>query len=96
MLEGTQFQFTKEEEWYRKEDHQGVNSCLVVEGIPSKDRGPGGFEFAKVLEVHAGPVVVAAVGGLRLQDGNGVSRPLRRNDTGRRRTARRPVSVHLC
>src|SRR6266851_7856874 len=41
---GAKFQFTKEEEWYRKEDHQGVNSCLVVEGIPTKDRGPGGFE----------------------------------------------------
>ena len=64
VLEGTKFQFTKEEEWYRKEDHQGVNSCLVVEGVPEKDRGPGGFAFASVKEVHAGPTVVAPVSGL--------------------------------
>ncbi|MBV9438546.1 MAG: hypothetical protein JOZ24_00995, partial [Candidatus Eremiobacteraeota bacterium] len=64
VLEGTKFQFTKEEEWYRKEDHQGVNSCLVVEGVPEKDRGPGGFAFASVKEVHAGPAVVAPVSGL--------------------------------
>jgi branched-chain amino acid transport system substrate-binding protein len=63
-LEGTKFQFTKEEEWYRKEDHQGVNSCLVVEGIPTKERGPGGFEYAKVLEVHAGPSCVQPLAGL--------------------------------
>ena len=60
----TKFQFTKEQEWYRKEDHQGVNSCLVVEGLPEKDRGPGGFEYAKVLEVHDGPSVVQPVNGL--------------------------------
>ena len=60
-LEGTKFQFTKEQEWYRKEDHQGVNSCLVVEGIPESQRGPGGFGYAKVLEVHDGPTCVAPV-----------------------------------
>ncbi len=60
----TKFQFTKEQEWYRKEDHQGVNSCLVVEGLPEKDRGPGGFEYAKVLEVHDGPGVVQPLNGL--------------------------------
>ena len=43
VLESTKFQFTKEQEWYRKEDHQGVNSCLVVEGIPESQRGAGGF-----------------------------------------------------
>jgi ABC-type branched-subunit amino acid transport system substrate-binding protein len=64
VLEGTKFQFTKEQEWYRKEDHQGVNSCLVLEGIPEAQRGAGGFGFAKVLEVHEGPSVVAPVGGL--------------------------------
>jgi branched-chain amino acid transport system substrate-binding protein len=61
-LEGMKFQFTKEEEWYRKEDHQGVNSCLVVEGIPVKQRGTGGFEYAKVLEVHSGPSCVQPIG----------------------------------
>jgi branched-chain amino acid transport system substrate-binding protein len=58
VLENTKFQFTKEQEWYRKEDHQGVNSCLVVEGVPSSQRGSGGFTFAKVLEVHDGPAVM--------------------------------------
>jgi ABC-type branched-subunit amino acid transport system substrate-binding protein len=64
VLESTRFQFTKEQEWYRKEDHQGVNSCLVLEGIPENQRGPGGFDFAKVLEVHEGPGVVAPISSL--------------------------------
>jgi len=63
-LENMKFQFTKEEEWYRKEDHQGVNSCLVVEGIPSAQRGPGGFEYGRVLEVHPGPSVIQPLAGL--------------------------------
>jgi ABC-type branched-subunit amino acid transport system substrate-binding protein len=63
-LENMRFQFTKEEEWYRKEDHQGVNSCLVVEGIPVAQRGPGGFEYARVLEVHPGPSCVQPLAGL--------------------------------
>ncbi len=61
-LENMKFQFTKEEEWYRKEDHQGVNSCLVVEGLPSSARGPGGFGYAKVLEVHSGPSCIQPIG----------------------------------
>lgn len=64
VLETTKFQFTKEMEWYRKEDHQGVNSCLVLEGIPEAQRGPGGFEFARVLEVHDGVNVVAPLASL--------------------------------
>lgn len=64
VLEGTKFQFTKEQEWYRKEDHQGVNSCLVLEGIPESQRGPGGFGYAKVLEVHDGPSCVAPISSL--------------------------------
>lgn len=64
VLEGTKFQFTKEQEYYRPQDHQGVNSCLVLEGIPENQRGPGGFGFAKVLEVHDGPSVVAPLGSL--------------------------------
>ena len=58
VLENTKFQFTKEQEWYRKEDHQGVNSCLVVEGVPDSQRGAEGFGYANVLEVHEGPAVV--------------------------------------
>ncbi|GAC1579001.1 MAG: ABC transporter substrate-binding protein [Candidatus Elarobacter sp.] len=61
VLEDTKFQFTKEQEYYRKEDHQGVNSCLVLEGIPEKQRGAGGFEYAKVLEVHDGPSIMVPV-----------------------------------
>lgn len=58
VLETTKFQFTKEQEWYRKEDHQGVNSCLVVEGLPEAQRGTNGFEYARVLEVHDGESVM--------------------------------------
>ena len=64
VLETTKFQFTKEMEWYRKEDHQGVNSCLVLEGIPTAQRGAGGFEYARVLEVHPGPSCVQPLAGL--------------------------------
>lgn len=65
VLENLKFQFTKEQEWYRKEDHQGVNSCIVVEGIPEKDRGQGGYDYAKVLEVHEGPSVLQPLAGLQ-------------------------------
>lgn len=64
VLENTKFQFTKEQEWYRKEDHQGVNSCLVVEGLPEKDRSDNGLGYAKVLEVHEGTQVVQPLKGL--------------------------------
>ena len=64
VLENTKFQFTKEQEWYRKEDHQGVNSCLVLEGRPVKDRGENGFDFANVLEVHNGESVLVPTGKL--------------------------------
>jgi len=64
VLENLRFQFTKEPEFFRKADHQGVNSCLVLEGLPEKDRGQGGFGYAKVLSVHVGLEVVAPPGGL--------------------------------
>ncbi len=41
-----------------------MNSCLVLEGIPESQRGPGGFDFAKVLEVHEGDKVVAPLASL--------------------------------
>ena len=63
-LEGWKFQMPKEPEYWRKEDQQGVNSCLVVEGVPSAERGEGGFGFAKVLEVHSGESVAQPVSGL--------------------------------
>ncbi len=58
VLETSKFQFTKELEFYRPEDHQGVNSCLVVEGLPTAQRGDNGFAYAKVLEVHSGESVL--------------------------------------
>jgi ABC-type branched-subunit amino acid transport system substrate-binding protein len=64
ILEGTKFQFTKEVEWYRPEDHQGVNSCLVVEGLPVGERTENGFGYARVLEVHPGESVVAPLSSL--------------------------------
>jgi ABC-type branched-subunit amino acid transport system substrate-binding protein len=64
VLEGTKFQFTKEVEWYRPEDHQGVNSCLVVEGLPLGERSENGFGYARVLEVHGGESVVAPLSSL--------------------------------
>ena len=64
ILEGTKFQFTKEVEWYRPEDHQGVNSCLVVEGLPLAERTENGFGYARVVEVHPGESVVAPLSSL--------------------------------
>jgi ABC-type branched-subunit amino acid transport system substrate-binding protein len=66
-LEGYHFQLTKEPEYFRKEDHQGVNSVLVLEGVPEAQRGEGGFAFANVLEVHAGESVVQPISGLKCQ-----------------------------
>jgi len=37
---------------------------LVVEGIPVAQRGPGGFEYARVLEVHPGPTCVEPLANL--------------------------------
>ena len=37
---------------------------LVVEGIPVAQRGPGGFEYARVLEVHPGPGCVQPLASL--------------------------------
>ena len=65
VLEGTKFQFTKEQEWYRPEDHQGVNSCMVVEGLPLAERTENGFGYARVLEVHPGEDVVQPLAGLK-------------------------------
>jgi len=58
VLETMQWNFTKGPEHFRKEDHQGVSSCLVLEGLPEADRGPGGFGFARVLEEHNGPTIM--------------------------------------
>jgi ABC-type branched-subunit amino acid transport system substrate-binding protein len=64
ILETMQWNYTKGPEHFRKEDHQGVNSVLVLEGVPEADRGADGFGFAKVLEEHNGPGVMAPLDGL--------------------------------
>ena len=58
-MEGYKFTATKEPEYWRTWDHQGINSCLVMEGVPMSQRGSdyAPFAFAKVLEVHDGESV---------------------------------------
>jgi ABC-type branched-subunit amino acid transport system substrate-binding protein len=65
VLETIQWNMTKGPEHFRKEDHQGVNSVLVVEGIPEADRNADGFNYAKVLEEHNGPGVMAPLESLQ-------------------------------
>ena len=65
VLENVQWNYTKGPEHFRKEDHQGVNSVLVVEGVPEADRGADGFAFARVLEEHNGPGVMAPLDSLQ-------------------------------
>jgi branched-chain amino acid transport system substrate-binding protein len=57
-LEGYHFTATKGPEYWRTFDHQGINSVLVMEGIPISQRGGDVFAFAKVLEEHDGESVV--------------------------------------
>jgi ABC-type branched-subunit amino acid transport system substrate-binding protein len=52
-MEGYHFTATKGPEYWRAWDHQGINSVLVMEGVPVKDR-ENPFAFAKVLEEHPG------------------------------------------
>ena len=59
-MEGYHFTATKEpNEYWRAMDHQGISSCLVMEGVPMAQRGNEypAFAFAKVLEVHSGESV---------------------------------------
>ena len=65
VLEAIQWNMTKGPEHFRKEDHQGVNSVLVVEGIPEADRNADGFNYARVLEEHNGPGVMAPLDSLQ-------------------------------
>ena len=55
-MEGYHFTATKGPEYWRAFDHQGINSVLVMEGVPVKDR-ENPFAFAKVLEEHPGEAV---------------------------------------
>jgi ABC-type branched-subunit amino acid transport system substrate-binding protein len=58
-MEGYHFTATKEPEYWRSWDHQGINSCLVLEGVPMAQRGNDypAFAYAKVLEIHDGESV---------------------------------------
>lgn len=55
-MEGYHFSATKDPEYWRAFDHQGINSVLVLEGIPLAQR-TSKFAYAKVLEVHDGDSV---------------------------------------
>lgn len=55
-MENYHFTATKGKEYWRAFDHQGVNSVLVLEGVPVKNR-ENAFAFAKVLEEHDGESV---------------------------------------
>jgi len=55
-MEGYHFTATKEPEYWRAWDHQGINSCLVLEGVPLAKRSDP-FAYAKVLSVHDGETV---------------------------------------
>jgi branched-chain amino acid transport system substrate-binding protein len=55
-MEGYHFSATKGPEYWRAWDHQGINTVLVLEGVPLAGRSDP-FAFAKVLEVHDGDAV---------------------------------------
>ncbi len=55
-MEGYHFTATKEPEYWRAFDHQGINSTLVLEGVPLAQR-ENVWAYAKVLEVHSGDSV---------------------------------------
>ena len=60
-MEGYHFQATKEPEYWRAFDHQGINTVLVLEGVPQAQR-ENVWAFAKVLEVHDGDTVAIPQG----------------------------------
>lgn len=55
-MEGFHFSTTKGPEYWRAFDHQGINSVLVLEGVPTAQR-ENAFAYGKVLEVHDGDSV---------------------------------------
>ena len=55
-MEGYHFTATKGPEYWRTWDHQGINTVLVLEGVPAAER-ENAFAYAKVLEVHDGESV---------------------------------------
>lgn len=52
-MEGHRFQATKDPEYWNAFDHQGINSVLVLEGVPRNERAHK-YARTKVLEVHDG------------------------------------------
>jgi ABC-type branched-subunit amino acid transport system substrate-binding protein len=55
-MEGYHFSATKGPEYWRAWDHQGINTVLVLEGVPAAQR-ENPYAYAKVLEVHDGDAV---------------------------------------
>jgi len=55
-MEGYHWSSTKGPEYWRAFDHQGINTVMVLEGVPLAGRDDP-FAYAKVLEVHDGETV---------------------------------------
>jgi ABC-type branched-subunit amino acid transport system substrate-binding protein len=55
-MEGYKFSTTKGPEYWRASDHQGINTVMVLEGVPQSQRSSP-WAYAKVLEVHDGDSV---------------------------------------
>jgi len=55
-MEGYHFSTTKGPEYWRAEDHQGINTVLVLEGVPQAKR-ENVWAYGNVLEVHDGETV---------------------------------------
>ncbi len=59
-MEGYHFSATKGPEYWRAFDHQGINTVLVLEGVPQAKRSSV-WAYARVLEVHDGDSVAIPV-----------------------------------
>jgi ABC-type branched-subunit amino acid transport system substrate-binding protein len=55
-MEGFHWSSTKGPEYWRAEDHQGINTVLVLEGVPQAKRDSV-WAYGNVLEVHDGETV---------------------------------------
>jgi len=55
-MEGYHFSATKGPEYWRTWDHQGINTVMVLEGVPVASR-ESVWAYAKVLEIHDGDAV---------------------------------------
>jgi ABC-type branched-subunit amino acid transport system substrate-binding protein len=61
-LENWHFTETREPEYWRAWDHQAINACLVVEGLPPDERF-NDFDYCTVIDVHRGEDLAAPQSG---------------------------------